>query len=99
MEALSRYEAMRANNGEPAQQVDEDRWWEMLEVLPPGNWTRRKDSESFMVIECQTANLYTWMVRVGAGDAATFWEMVAPDDATHHDLLRHVASQAEKMEG
>jgi hypothetical protein len=99
METMERYEAMRANNGEPAQQVDEQRWWDMLEVLPPENWTRRADSESFMVIECQTANLYTWMVRVGSGDAATFWEMVAPNNATHHDLLRHVAIQAEKLEG
>ena len=93
-----RYEAMRANNGEPAQQVDEQRFWDMLEVLPPGNWTRRMDSESFMVIECQTANLYTWMVRAGKGDSATYWEMVAPNDATHADLLRHVAIQAGKLE-
>ena len=96
---MDRYETMRANNGEPAQQVDEQRWRDMLEVLPPGNWTRLTYSESFMVIECQTANLYTWMMRVGKGDSANYWEMIAPNDATHADLLRHVAIQAEKLEG
>ena len=43
---------LRKNNGEPAHEVTEQRFMEMLEVLPPGNWTRREDSESFMVIEC-----------------------------------------------
>lgn len=95
---MDRYQTMRQNNGEPARPVTRERFFDMLEVLPPGNWTRRMDSESFMVIECETANLYTWMVRVGAGDSATYWEMIAPNDATHHDLLRHVAMRAEKLE-
>ena len=91
MESIDRYKTMRENKGEPARQVNEARWFDMLEVLPPENWTRRKESESFMVIECQTANLYTWLVRVGTGDSATYWELVAPDTSTHADMLQRVS--------
>jgi hypothetical protein len=90
-ETAARYEAMRRNNGEPARQITRDRFWHLLEVLPPAHWTRRADTESFMVIECETANLYTWCARVGNDDEATYWEMIAPQDCTHWDILRAVA--------
>lgn len=87
----ARYERMRANNGEPARQIDRERFFDLLEVLPPLHWTRRNDTESFMMMERQTANLYTWCARVGNGDDATYWEMIAPQDCTHWDILRAVA--------
>ena len=77
---------LRKNNGEPAHEVTEQRFMEMLEVLPPGNWTRREDSESFMVIECMTANLYTWLARLGD----RYFEMIAPGDSKHADIMRNV---------
>jgi hypothetical protein len=91
----ARYERMRANNGEPARQITRDRFWHLLEVLPPAHWTRRVDAETFMVIECETANLHTWAARIGSGDEATYWEMIAPNDSTHSDILRNVAMVAE----
>lgn len=80
------WDNLRKNNGEPAHEVTEQRFMEMLEVLPPGNWTRREDSESFMVIECQTANLYTWLARLGD----RYFEMIAPGDCKHADIMRSV---------
>ena len=77
---------LRKNNGEPAHEVDEARFWDMLEVLPPEKWTRREDSESFMVIECMTANLYTWLARLGD----RYFEMIAPNDCKHADIMRNV---------
>jgi hypothetical protein len=85
-ETMSYYEQLRQNNGEKAHEITEERFWEMLEVLPPAKWTRRADSESFMVIECQTANLYTWCARVGD----KYYEMIAPNDCTHRDILNNV---------
>jgi hypothetical protein len=90
-EIAARYEAMRQNNGEPAHQITREKFFDLLEVLPPAKWTRRHDTESFMVVECETANLYTWCARLGTGDDATYWQMVAPNDSTHSDILRNVA--------
>lgn len=81
------YRNLEKNNGEPPHEVDEDRFMYLLEVLPPAKWTRRKDSESFMVIECQTANLYTWCARIGD----KYYEMIAPNDCTHEDILKNIA--------
>ena len=83
---LSRYELMRQNNGEPAHPIDEDRFWYLLEVLPPADWTRLRGSETFRVIECETANLYTWCARIGN----CFFELIAPIGLTHEEILSRV---------
>ena len=81
------YRNLEKNNGEPPHEVDEERFWWLLEVLPPAKWTRRHGSESFMVIECQTANLYTWCARIGD----KYYEMIAPNDCTHEDIMQSIA--------
>jgi len=82
----NRYELMRKNNGEPAKQINSDQFEFLLCVLPPANWTHSDNIESFMVDECQTANLYTWVVRVNS----EYWEMIAPKNSTVKDLLEKI---------
>lgn len=86
------WDNLRANDGDTPHRVDEQRFWEMLEVLPPDDWTRGDTFECFRVIEAQTANLYTWLVRLGAhdDDGAEFWEMIAPRSMTPQGLLSRI---------
>jgi hypothetical protein len=81
-----RYEDMRRNRGEPAREIDEDRFYEMLEVLPPAKWSRLKGFECFMVIEAQTEDLYTWCARITENGRESFWEMIAPGDSTINEI-------------
>jgi hypothetical protein len=87
------WKTMQQNNGVAPVEIDEGRFWDLLEVLPPANWTRRNDSESFMLIECQTANLYTWCARVGD----KYFEMIAPNDCKHSDILRIIAMNTQEQ--
>ena len=86
------WETLRANRGDIPHQVSEARFWEMLEVLPPEDWTRGDNFECFRVIEAQTADLYTWMVALGrAGRAgAEYWEMIAPRSMTPAGLAARI---------
>lgn len=86
MSTRERYELMRRNGGEPARAIDKEQFWHLLEVLPPANWTRLASSESFRVIECETANLYTWAVRLGD----KYFQLVAPIGLTHEEILARV---------
>ena len=97
-DTMARYEAMRENRGEDPHEIDEERFFYLLEVLPPADWTRSDFFECFRVIECQTADLYTWAARHGKGDKARFWEMVAPRSSTPSELLVKVIT-AERVEG
>lgn len=91
------WEALRTNRGDTPRQVTEARFWEMLEVLPPEDWTRGDRFECFRVIEAQTADLYTWMVALGrAGhDGAEYWEMIAPRSMTPADLAARIDAARE----
>jgi hypothetical protein len=97
-DTMARYEAMRENRGEDPHEIDEERFFYLLEVLPPANWSRGDFFECFRVIECQTADLYTWAARMGKGEAARFWEMVAPRNSTPAELMAKVIT-AERVEG
>ena len=81
-----RYEAMRRNRGEPARQIDEERFDYLLCVLPPKHWTRSREFSCFMVDECQTADLFTWCARLTEDDQDTYWEMIAPADSTINEI-------------
>jgi hypothetical protein len=80
------FEQLRANNGSAPERVDQSRFWDMLEVLPPCKWTRLRGSESFYISEAETTNLHTWMVRIGQDH----FEMVAPNSLTHEEVLARV---------
>lgn len=79
------WETLRANRGDVPKRVTQSRFWEMLEVLPPADWTRDGDVECFRVIEAQTDDLYTWMVAIRRPNAkaAEYWEMIAPRSMRH----------------
>jgi hypothetical protein len=85
------WDALRANRGSTPKRVDEERWWDMLEVMYPRNWRcpASDEFECFAVDEPQTADLYTWLVRIGKHDTPSveYWEMIAPDESTNADLL------------
>lgn len=86
------WENLRANDGDIPREVAESRFWEMLEVLPPADWTRGDNFECFRMIECQTADLYTWLFCLGkpGRDGAQYWEMIAPRTMTPSDLLARI---------
>ena len=92
------WEALRRNEGDTPHRINEERFFDMLGVLPPSNWHRGQHFECFMVPECQTANLYTWCVRLGKRDNPEFWEMIAPKDFMPGNLLARIetAMRAEK---
>ena len=86
------WEALRANRGDTPHQVSEARYWDMLEVLPPEDWTRGDNFECFRVMEAQTADLYTWLVALGrpGDDGAEYWEMIAPRSMTPQGLAARI---------
>jgi hypothetical protein len=45
-------------------EVDKERYWEMLEVLPPERWGTHKGVESFHVCEHLTGNLVAWFGQI-----------------------------------
>ena len=72
----------------PPVRITEDRWEELLNVLPPAKWTSLK----FFVSECITADLYTCCVRLrtpGGTDMAHF-EMVESISATDEQIRNRV---------
>ena len=87
-----RYEAMRVNWGEPPTEITKQRFWELLEVLMPADWTQAGSTESFRVIECQTDDLYTWCARVGE----RYFEMILPKKTTHAQIIKLVKKELDK---
>lgn len=45
------------------QEITEERYWDMLEVLPPMKWTRRPTYELFFICEAYTHDLHTCCVQ------------------------------------
>lgn len=87
-ETMARYDTMRRNRGEPPRRIDEVRFLDMLEVLPPDDWYRIDDTESFRVIECQTDDLYTFCARIGR----QHYELIAPRGTTHAQIIELCAA-------
>jgi hypothetical protein len=88
-QSRERYEAMSRNRGEPPHEIDEHRFWDLLTVLMPADWTEGEATESFRVIECQTDDLYTWCARIGE----RYFEMIAPKKTTHAQIIKLVKEQ------
>lgn len=44
--------------------IDSERWWWLLECLPPMNWRRMGDSESFALSEAHTQRIHLHAVRL-----------------------------------
>ena len=93
------WQALRYQRGSVPKRVDETRWWDMVGVMYPRNWRDNEEDtfECFAVNEMQTADLYTWLVRIGGHDTPTveYWEMIAPDRSTNAGLLARIAKAKE----
>jgi hypothetical protein len=61
-------------------------WEEMLEVLPPMNMQRGKDSSSFMMSEYWSGNITRIFARIGSGDKSRYFEMRDVDTLTHEEI-------------
>lgn len=89
------WQALRYHRGDVPKRVDEARWWDMIGVMYPRNWRHSMDDtfEVFALNEMQTADLYTWFVRIGKSGTPTveYWEMIAPDRSTDKGLLARIA--------
>ncbi len=47
------------------EEISRDKWWEMLEVLPPQRWQRGHDCESFELMEHTSGRVTAIYVRIG----------------------------------
>lgn len=88
------WDALRANRGSTPTRVDDQCWWDMLEVMYPRNWrdSEADDYECFAVDEPMTADLYVWLVRIGQHDTPTveYWKMIAPDGIDDAGLMARI---------
>lgn len=76
--------AERAHYLEPEpEEITEDRFMEMLEVLPPMAWHQGYDFESFLMSEFQTGTYTRQFARRGHGDGAKYYTRIV--DASKRD--------------
>lgn len=85
-EEICAAEAVEKYNVNKPFSITKARFWELLEVLPPCRWASDYDFESFYVSECITLNLYTFCVRIGNGNNAQYFEIVADRNITNASL-------------
>lgn len=57
---------------QPPHKITEERFFYMLEVLPPCRWSTYRSMESFHVSEHLSGDVVSWFARLGADE---FWEM------------------------
>jgi hypothetical protein len=70
------------------EQITEERFHELLNILFPERWTRNERNESFRISEPLTGRLYTWVVRIGSD----FYRLNEDGDISHQMLLRQCKS-------
>lgn len=75
-------------------EVDEERYWYLLEVLPPCGWVRNNGSESFYMSEFLTGRITTHVVRIGD----RYFTFDAPVMASHFDRTTKVFAWLDKQE-
>jgi hypothetical protein len=59
------YKRMQDSYRKPPQEITKERFWDMLECLPPVGWVRHPDCESFKMSERTVGNLTGIFVRRG----------------------------------
>ena len=75
-------------------EVDSERYWYLLEVLPPCSWARNGGSESFYMSEFLTGRITTHVVRIGE----RYFTFDAPVMSSHFDRTAKVFAWLEKQE-
>jgi len=81
------------------EEIEEDRFDEMLNVLPPDNWINSSTNESFRICEDLTGELSNFYMRVFDGEFPNhkerFFTVVMPRDTQHNRLISMAARQHE----
>lgn len=67
-------------------EITRERYWEMLEVLPPCKWRKRGCWEMFHISERLTGNLVSWF----ATDGDKYYEFTDQDCASDLHLIKKV---------
>jgi hypothetical protein len=65
------------------QEISRDRFDEMLNVLPPMNWHREHNAESFMICEATSLDLHSIFCRIGN----RYFEMTNRRSLTHQEII------------
>ena len=80
-------------------EITENRFHEMLNVLPPSDWVCYSTNESFRICEDLTGELSNFYIRVFDGDFPNhkerFFTVVMPKDTRHNRLISMAAKQYE----
>ena len=80
-------------------EITENRFHEMLNVLPPSAWVCHSTNESFRICEDLTGELSNFYIRVFDGDFPNhkerFFTVVMPKDTRHNRLISMAAKQYE----
>lgn len=83
-EALTRAEAPFIS---PCEEISEDRFYEMLNILPPAGWKTDSDGESFKMCEYTSGRITAIFVRIGARFVTFSDRMSTP----HREYCRRAA--------
>lgn len=67
-------------------EINEQKFDEMLNVLPPENWTQFTNLEYYMVCEAMEDRYYAWYIRKDG----RYFSTIAPKSITHNDLVKKV---------
>ena len=86
MEFDDAYALHRAAYISAPKEIDRQRFGDMLDVLPPVNWVRNHDSESFKLSERDTADITLICVRRGN----RFFELHDSIKLTHEEIMVRV---------
>lgn len=73
-------------NTKPVTEVTQERFWEMLEVLPPCKWNRGGSEETFHVSERLWDNYVSWFTRIGE----RYFECTDTDTRRHVEIVARV---------
>lgn len=71
-------------------EISEERWMDMLEILPPMAWVRENTTESFKMIERDFDNVTGCYVRIGS----RFFNLAHRDKTPHAELVSLVLASA-----
>lgn len=84
MDMEAAIQQINASHTKPPFEISEDRFDDMLGILPPQKWVRYKTEESFHVSERITGNIVMIFVRIGG----RYFEMHDEATLTHEDRVK-----------
>lgn len=64
-------------------EITEERWYDMLDILPPMQWRKGCDTETFLLRETLTLDLHLIFCRIGA----RYFEMTDRRSLSHEQIV------------